>query len=140
MTLETDGFDAFMNDIGRMSQAMDANDTGAPTARRILQDAAQPIHTQMKQNASSDPKIITGDLHKSILIGKVKKRRYSGQTITIGVHHSEADAYYANPVEYGHGGPAPAPAHPFVRPAFDVKQDEAYSIIRDGLRDAIDHL
>ena len=87
MPLETDGFDAFMNDIGRMSQAMDANDTGAPTARRILQDAAQPIHTQMKQNASSDPKIITGDLHTTILIGKVKKRRYSGQTITIGVHH-----------------------------------------------------
>ena len=64
----------------------------------------------------------------------------AGQTITIGVHHSEADAFYANPVEYGHGGPAPAPAHPFVRPAFDVRQDEAYSIIRDGLRDAIDNL
>lgn len=140
MPLETEGFDAFMSDIGRMAKAMDANDTGASNARTILQNAAQPIHAQMKQNASSDPKIITGDLNKSILIGKVKKREYSGQTITIGVHHSEADAYYANPVEYGHGGPAPAPAHPFVRPAFDVKKDEAYSIIRDGLRDILNHL
>ena len=26
MPLETEGFDAFMNDIGRMAQAMDAND------------------------------------------------------------------------------------------------------------------
>ena len=70
----------------------------------------------------------------------MRKRPSSGQTITIGVHHSEADAFYANPVEFGHGGPAPAPAHPFVRPAFDTRQDEAYSIIRDGLRDAIDKL
>lgn len=137
MPLETDGFDAFMNDIGRMSQHMDANDTGAATARSILQHAAEPIHVQMKQNASSDPKIITAALNRSILIGKVRKRRTSGQTITIGVHHSEEGAYYANPVEYGHGGPAPAPPHPFVRPAFDVKQDEAYAIIRDGLRDAL---
>lgn len=140
MPLETEGFDAFITDIGRMAQAMDADDSGAPTARQILQRAAVPIHTQMKHNASTDPKIITGDLHKSILIGKVKKRRSSGQTITIGVHHSEAGAFYSEPVEYGHGGPAPAPAHPFVRPAFDVKQDEAYAIIRNGLRAALDNI
>lgn len=100
MPLETEGFDAFMNDIGRMAQAMDANDTGAAAARTILRQAAQPIHTQMKQNASSDPAIITGALHRSIRIGKVRKRQSGGQTITIGVHHSEADAFYANPVEY----------------------------------------
>ena len=41
---------------------------------------------------------------------------------------------------YGHGGPAPAPAHPFIRPAYDTRADEAYEIIRDGLRDAVDRL
>ena len=41
---------------------------------------------------------------------------------------------------YGHGGPAPAPAHPFVRPAYDTRADEAYAIIREGLQDAIDNL
>ena len=139
MPLETEGFDAFMNDIGRMAQAMDANDTGAAAARTILRKAAQPIHTQMKQNASSDPAIITGALNRSILVGKVRKRQSSGQTITIGVHRREK-AFYATPVEYGHGGPAPAPAHPFIRLAYDTRQDEAYEIIRDGLRDAIDQL
>ena len=69
-----------------------------------------------------------------------KKRRGSGKMITIGVHHSEKGAYYANPVEFGHGGPAPAPAHPFVRPAYDTRADEAYAIIREGLQDAIDNL
>ena len=99
-----------------------------------------PIYEQMKANASSDPKIITGVLNRSIQTGKVRKRRYSGRSITIGVHCKEEGAYYAPPVEYGHGGPAPAPAHPFIRPAYDTRSDEAYEIIRDGLRDAIDQL
>ena len=38
------------------------------------------------------------------------------------------------------GAGAPAPAHPFIRPAYDTRADEAYGIIRDGLRDAIDRL
>ena len=49
-------------------------------------------------------------------------------------HHSR---YYANPVEKGHGGPAPAPAHPFVRPAFDVRKDEAYQIMKNILKDEL---
>jgi HK97 gp10 family phage protein len=90
----------------------------------------------MKSNASSNPKIITGALYRSIMVGRAKKRR-TGRSITIGVHHSAEGAFYANPLEFGHGGPAPAPAHPFVRPAYDAKADESYDIIRAGLRDAV---
>ena len=39
---------------------------------------------------------------------------------------------------YGHAGPAPAPAHPYIRPAYDARAEESYEIIREGLRDAID--
>ena len=119
---------------------VDADGAGAPVAKRILEAAAVPIYEQMKANASSDPKIITGVLNRSIQTGKVRKRRYSGRSITIGVHRKEEGAYYAPPVEDGHGGPAPAPAHPYIRPAYDTRSDEAYEIIRDGLRDAIDQL
>ena len=140
MPLDTQGFDGLASDIAGMASRMDADGAGAPVARRILEEAAQPIHRQMKANASKDPKIITGVLNRSIRIGPVKKRRKSGKNITIGVHRKEEGAYYATPVEYGHGGPAPAPAHPFIRPAYDTRADEAYEIIRDGLRDAIDRL
>ena len=140
MPLDTQGFDGLASDIAGMASRMDADGAGAPVARRILEAAAQPIHQQMKANASKDPKIITGVLNRSIRIGPVKKRRKSGKNITIGVHRKEEGAYYATPVEYGHGGPAPAPAHPFIRPAYDTRADEAYQIIRDGLRDAIDRL
>lgn len=140
MPLDVDGFGDLMTDIAGMAAQMDADGAGAPVAKKILEAAAQPIYEQMKANASSNPKIITGALNRSIETGKVKKRRYSGRSITIGVHRKAEGAYYATPVEYGHGGPAPAPAHPFIRPAYDTRQDEAYEIIRDGLRDAIDHL
>lgn len=140
MPLDTQGFDGLASDIAGMASRMDADGAGAPAARRILEAAAKPIHQQMKANASKDPKIITGVLNRSIRIGPVKKRRKSGKSITIGVHRKEEGAYYATPVEYGHGAPAPAPAHPFIRPAYDTRADEAYGIIRDGLRDAIDRL
>ena len=140
MPLDTQGFDGLATDIAGLASRMDADGAGAPVARRILEAAAQPIHQQMKANASKDPKIITGVLNRSIRIGPVKKRRKSGKSITIGVHRKEEGAYYATPVEYGHGGPAPAPAHPFIRPAYETRADEAYGIIRDGLRDAIDRL
>ena len=140
MPLDTQGFDGLASDIAGMASRMDADGAGAPVARRILEAAAQPIHQQMKANASKDPQIITGVLNHSIRIGPVKKRWKSGKSITIGVHRKEEGAYYATPVEYGHGGPAPAPAHPFIRPAYDTRADEAYGIIRDGLRDAIDRL
>ncbi len=140
MPLDTQGFDGLASDIAGMASRMDADGAGAPAVRHILEAAARPIHQQMKANASRDPKIITGALNRSIRIGPVKKRRQRGKSITIGVHRKEEGAYYATPVEYGHGGPAPAPAHPFIRPAYDTRADEAYGIIRDGLRDAIDRL
>ena len=140
MPVNTEGFAELVGQIEKMAHQLNTDEEGAPTAKRILQAAAQPIHQQMKANASKDPKIITGVLSRSIRIGPVKKRRRSGKSITIGVHRKEEGAYYATPVEYGHGGPAPAPAHPFIRPAYDTRADEAYEIIRDGLRDAIDQI
>ena len=135
MPLRTDGFNDLVGEINRMADALNTNDEGAPVARRILQAAAVPIVRQMKQNASSDPKIITNKLHGAISTGRVKKHRQTGLHITIGVHRKDWDDedYYPSYVEYGHGGPGPAPAHPYVRPAFDTRQDEAYGIIRDGL-------
>ena len=112
MAIELRGFDDLQNDMVNMAYALDQG----PGVNRALKAGAVPIEEQMLHNASTDPKIITD---------------------TIGVHHSENGAYYANPVEFGHGGPAPAPAHPFVRPAFDTRADEAFSEIKRVLRDEL---
>jgi len=126
------GFDDLTNDLTNMAAAMD----NGPAVNRALEAGAVPIEQQMLHNASTDPAIITGDLHGSIHTGKVHGGK-RGKRITIGVHHSENGAFYANPVEFGHAGPAPAPAHPFVRPAFDVKSNEAYEEMKKVLRDEI---
>lgn len=135
MAIRTEGFSELAGQIVKMAHRLNTDEEGATAAKRILQAAAVPIHEQMKANASRDPRIITGKLHGAIHIGKVKRRRKGGQRITIGVHRKDWDDpdYVPAYVEYGHGGPGPAPAHPYIRPAYDTRQDEAYGIIRDGL-------
>ena len=135
MPLETKGFDELSNDLDKMVAAL--SDDGA-VINKALKAGAVPIEEQMKANASSDPKIITGDLYSSIHTHDIKQKRGgSGKHITIGVKHSEKCAFYANPVEYGHGGPTPAPMHPFVRPAFDVRYPDACEEMKHVLRDAL---
>lgn len=131
--MELQGFDDLRNDLTNMAGELEFGEG----VTRALEAGAVPIEQQMLANASKDPAIITGALHGSIHTGKVKKRRMGGKAITIGVHHKEHSAYYSNPVEFGHGGPAPAPAHPFVRPAFDTRSEEAYGIMRDVLREEL---
>ena len=136
MGFELRGFDDLQDDMVNMAAALDQG----PGVNRALQAGAVPIEEQMLHNASTDPKIITGALHDSIHTGKVRKKAGGGKKITIGVHHAENGAYYSNPLEFGHGGPAPAPAHPFVRPAFDTRAEEAYEEIKKVLRDELDGL
>ncbi len=133
MPLETQGFGDLQNDLTNMAAEMEFGSG----VNRALQAGAKPIEEQMLRNASSNPKIITDALHSSIHTGSVKKRRMGGKGITVGVHRKEKGAFYATPVEYGHGGPAPAPAHPFVRPAFDTRVEEAYDAIKQVLRDEL---
>ena len=132
MAVELTGFSELIADLAGMAADLD----NGPGVDRALQAGAVPIEEQMLANASSDPKIITGALHGSIHTHKVKQSG-GGKQITIGVKHSEAGAFYANPVEWGHGGPGPAPAHPFVRPAFDARAEDAYGEIRSVLEDEI---
>ena len=132
MAVELTGFSELIGDLAGMAADLD-NDPGVD---RALQAGAVPIEEQMLANASSDSKIITGALHGSIHTHKVKQSG-GGKQITIGVKHSEAGAFYANPVEHGHGGPGPAPPHPCVRPAFDARAEEAYGEIRRVLKEEI---
>ena len=95
MAIELRGFDDLKDDQNNMAYALDQG----PGVNRALRAGAVPIEQQMLHNASTDPKIITDTLHSSIHTGSVKMRRGGGKQITIGVHHKEHGAYYANPVE-----------------------------------------
>ena len=100
--MDTEGFDELRTQIAAMASALDTEGAGSAVTRIILENAAVPVHEQMKQNATKDPKIITGALHDAINIGRVRKRAQGGKYITIGVRRkdwSEED-YYPAYVEY----------------------------------------
>lgn len=138
MSLELKGGADLRNVIARMVETLRTDGGGNATADRILETAAQPVLEQMIQNASTDPHPRSGKLRSSLRIKKTSRKR--GARVTVGVHRSEGGAAYAQPVEFGHGGPHPAPPHPFVRPAFDVRADEAYELLKEQLRNALDRV
>ena len=135
MPMELQGFDNLKDDLTNMASNLEF---GAGV-NRALQEGAKPIEEQMLHNASTDPKRRTGTLLRSIKIGRVVKKRSGGYRVTVGIHRKDGGAAYGNPVEFGHGGPHPAPPHPFVRPAFDAKADEAYEKVKEQLKEALDH-
>ena len=139
MSLELTGTVDLRNDLTEMADKLSTSGGhGGRATRYILQQAAVPVLRQMMHNAATDPKMRSHKLHDSIKIGKVVKRRKGGYRVTVGVHRSDGGAEYANPVEFGHGGPHPAPAHPFVRPAFDAAKEEAYEQVKRDLQTALE--
>ncbi len=95
--------------------------------RAITMKAAEPIKQEMAAAAPGS-------------IGAAVKARAKNGKVTIGVHRSDwkGKEYYPPYVEFGHGGPAPAPPHPFIRPAFDANMETAYRALREELLNALD--
>ena len=138
MGLEITGVTELTQDINEMADVLrTSGGDGGKACNWILQNAAQPILEQMLMNASSNPKVISGKLRGSIKIGRAVRHRKGGYSVTVGIHRSDGGAEYGNPVEFGHGGPHPAPPHPFVRPAFDARVDEAYEKVKQQLITAL---
>lgn len=128
MSVELSGFLELTDDIQRMAdQFVDAGGEGLD---KIIKAGAEVMLEQAKVNAP----VISGTLKNSLKI--VMKKKGSRSKARIGVQKG-SDGYYATFVEYGHGGPRPAGPHPFLGPAFDAKQDEALSVIKQQLADKL---
>lgn len=134
MPLEIDGLADLGMGIERLFQQ---TDDGSPyfanMAKRALQEGGEVIAAEIRKNAAKAKD--TGTILSSVKAYKVVRHtKRPGYTIKIGVKHSEKGGYYANPLEFGHAGPhGPAAPHPFVRPAYDAKADEAYAKMREEL-------
>ena len=129
------------SDLRKMATTLEANNEGDAVDRALVK-AAEPVSADMLRRTTVDPKIRTGRLHASITTGKPGTSAKGIRRIKTGVFKNRmaTSAPHAHLVEFGHGGPAPAPPHPFVRPAFDAQADNAFRIIREELGKAIDEL
>ena len=125
MAITLSGTEVFLSDLERMIPS----DTNVDAA---LAEGAEVIAKEMRQLAP----VKSGKLKSAIKVGKARNGR-NGRQVTVGVHRRDfsGDEYYPAYVEYGHGGPRPAPPHPFIRPAFDLKQDEAWNTVKQAVID-----
>lgn len=102
-----------------------------PAVKAALPKAAEAgakvIRQEVEQRAPRDD----GDLARSIGDRPVEAGATSAS------HQVHVGIFYALFVERGHGGPHPAPAHPFFRPAFDAKEQEARDKVLETLNDAL---
>lgn len=97
-----------------------------------LNAAADPIVAEaQKTTAFHDRTGNPGKLRKSI--GKSKVKRGTNGTKYILVQATDP---VAKLVEYGHGGPKEAQAHPFLEPAYNHHEEEAAATITEKLRAA----
>jgi HK97 gp10 family phage protein len=109
----------------------------------VLLDAARVVAKDAKRRA---PKGKTGNLKKGIVAKKT--RRKGGVSAALGLNVGEAapaitaidfrKAPHAALVEFGHGGPHPAPAHPFFRPAWDANREKVTRQIIEDINNLID--
>ena len=125
MAITLSGTEVFLSDLERMIPA----DTDVDAA---LAEGAEVIAREMRQLAP----VKSGKLKNAIKVGKARNGR-NGRQVTVGIHRRDfsGDEYYPAYVEYGHGGPRPAPPHPFIRPAFDLKKDEAWNTVKQAVID-----
>ncbi len=117
--------------MGEILKRLDVTEQQLKSATgKALEAGAQPILEQAKANVH----IVSGDLHKALKVGRRKSTRDSS-SIEIGTFAGEAP--HAHLVEFGHGGPHPAPPHPFLEPAYLTKIGEAEEIIAQTMREAL---
>lgn len=119
---------------------------------KVLRDATRAGATVLRDEVKVRAPEVTGKLKKNVVVVTQKARR-SGD-ISSGVHirgvnprtgnsdntmksGDKRNAFYWRFVELG---TATAPAHPFVRPAFDTRMEEAVQVAMNRMNTAIDEV
>lgn len=148
-----------LNDVLSRVQRIAKPSTRNKIARRAVDKASQPVAKAAKRLApvSSEPPLIPGLLRKAQ--GR-KVKTYGARGVSVAVVGSRTDfrrqigvrvrgkkagqPIYQDPVKYdhlvelGHGGPAPASPHPFMRVALDTTRGQALSILRTEMAAGVD--
>lgn len=136
--------------LGTISKAVKTKET-----RRAVTLATQPLARSAKSKVSHVPDskwVSTGALKKSIgrktktyssgiAVGIVGPRKGFGVSVgtnSDGTPRFHDPAFIAHLIEMGHGGPNPAPAHPFLRPAYMETLPVMKAIMQQSLKEGLE--
>lgn len=108
---------------------------GVTPLKECLMPFAKRIRDRSKQlvNRTNRPKG-EGYLHLREAIFAADGRE-DLPSVIVGVDRKKAP--HAHLVEMGHGGPHPAPPHPFLRPAFDAMRSAAEAVVGREINERI---
>uniref|UniRef100_A0A6M3K0V5 Putative tail protein n=1 Tax=viral metagenome TaxID=1070528 RepID=A0A6M3K0V5_9ZZZZ len=120
------GIDELERNIGKLVKDINKGKTS------ILLKQAQLVRNRIRQKAPIGP---TGNLKKAAYAKAMHETIYQPAVAFAGIRPRKAP--HAHLVEYGHGGPHPAPPHPFIRLAWDEVKDQVKNNIRLGLEQII---
>lgn len=127
----TTGFEGLIDKLFEI----EGNAGSRAVASKALKAAAEPVKAQMIANIEAGDHVRTGILKDAIAIDGMHGIRKRGYRVKVGVIGNSAP--HAHLVEYGHGGPKPAPEYPFMDPALQATKDQATQIMADILREAL---
>jgi HK97 gp10 family phage protein len=100
---------------------------------QLLLGQARLVRNRIKARAPRGP---TGNLKNATYATALPPSTSRNAVAFAGVRPRKAP--HAHLVEYGHGGPHAAPAHPFFRPAWDEIKDKVERNIQAGLGKTIE--
>jgi len=110
--------------------------TNSEDAKRQVKAKLKPITDDAKTRIHS----ITGNLRDSIET-RVTTHADAPTEIEIGISYKRhKKAHHAHLVEGGHGGPHPAPPHPFWEPAVQLHGQEAVDGLEDVMEEMVEQL
>ena len=131
------GVNVELEGIGDLVDTLERTSASATAAENeVLQAAVQPIFNEAKQTTAFHDrnKDRAKGLRASLKISKPKSAR--GYKYKYKYIQVLTKSPHAHLVEFGHSGDD-APPHPFLAPAFEHHEDEAYEIIRQKLTEAL---
>jgi HK97 gp10 family phage protein len=100
---------------------------------KLLLGQAQIVRDRIKEKA---PRGKTGNLKKAAYAAALPETTTSVAVAFAGIRPRKAP--HAHLVEFGHGGPHPAPAHPFIRPAWEETKEQVRENIKSGLKQVVE--
>lgn len=141
VNLDFSGLNEIAKDLEALSRAEN---------NKVLRDATRAGAEVLKDEVIARAPVRTGKLKKNVVVVTQKSRRRGD--ISSGVHirgvnpnsgnsdntmkaNNPRNAFYWRFVEMG---TANMPPHPFIRPAFDVRQEQATEVAMKRMNQAID--
>lgn len=130
-TYKAEGFDRLDRQLARIAKPT------TEAKRAALKAGAEIVADEMRRLAP----VRSGTLRDSINVRVIgmgaaaKQVDVRGTTVLIGPRQGgKKDPFYAHMVEFG---TVRAAAHPFMRPAWDAKRDDAEKVVASSLTDAM---